>query len=349
MDWLELASVLSKAGCSVMRERWFRGRTTRVFTLQWHLTNACGYHCRHCYDRTTRQQLSLPEALTAFAAFRAFCRTRRVRPQISLTGGDPLLFRGFWELYRAIADARVPVSILGNPTDGETLDALLQIRAPEYYQVSLEGLSAHNDLIRGAGHFDKTLTFLRAARQRGLTTHVMFTLTRDNLDQFLALAEELRGLTSRFTFNRLAQVGRGADLAQPARDDYSAFLLRCLAARRRNPVLGFKDNLFNIVRHRQRRPLFPGCTGQGCGAAFNFVALLPDGEVHACRKFPSLLGNLRTARLADLYDGPAARRYREGAAACRKCRLKPSCGGCLAVTYGCGLDPLCDRDPFCFV
>jgi selenobiotic family peptide radical SAM maturase len=333
----------------VIRERWFRGRTTRVFTLQWHLTNACGYACRHCYDRSERQQLPCAEALAVLADFRRFCRLRRVRPQVSLSGGDPLLYQGFWELYRAIAEARVPLSLLGNPVDGRTLEELLRIRAPDYYQVSLEGLRDHNDSIRGPGHFDRTLEFLRQARRRGLTVHVMLTLTRDNLDQFLPLAEELRGLAARVVFSRLSQVGRGADLALPSREDYTAFLRRCLAAGRGNPAIGFKDNLFNLLRSRRHLPLFPGCTGHGCGAAFNFVALLPDGEVHACRKFPSPLGNVREQGLGDLYESPAARRYRSGAAACRECRLRPRCGGCLAVTYGQGLDPFADRDPFCFL
>ena len=35
----------------MIRDRWFFGRATRSFTLQWHLTNACPFHCRHCYDR----------------------------------------------------------------------------------------------------------------------------------------------------------------------------------------------------------------------------------------------------------------------------------------------------------
>ena len=333
----------------MIRDRWFRGRTTRAFTLQWHLTNSCPFHCRHCYDRTNRKQLSYPESLTVLSDFRDFCRSRRVRPQVSLSGGDPMMFRGFWDLYRVIAEAGIPISILGNPIGEDEIDGLMQIRAPDYYQVSLEGLREHNDSIRGARHFDKTRSFLREARHRGLKTHVMFTLTRDNLDQFLPLAEELRGLTTRFTFNRLSQVGEAANLSLPDRDDYAAFLLRCLAARRRNPVIGFKDNLFNIVRHWHRRSLFPGCTGHGCGAAFNFVALLPDGEVHACRKFPSLLGNIREKRLLEIYDSPAARRYRDGTAACRKCSLKNSCGGCLAVTHGQGRDPLNERDPFCFI
>lgn len=333
----------------MIRDRLFRGRKARAFTLQWHLTNACPFHCRHCYDRTNRGQLTDAEVLAVLADLKAFCKARRVRPQVCLSGGDPLLFHGFWDLYETLATEEIPVSILGNPIGPETLDRLLAIRAPQYYQISLEGLRAHNDHIRGAGHFDLAMSFLREARQRGVPTHVMLTLTRANLDQFLPLAEELRGLTTRITFNRLAQVGEGADLPTPDRAQYASFLERCLVARRNNPVIAFKDNLFNIVRHRNRRPLFSGCTGHGCGAAFNFVALLPDGEVHACRKFPSPLGNIRETSLGVIYATARARRYREGSTACSGCRLKNVCGGCPAVTHGQGLDPLVDRDPHCFL
>jgi selenobiotic family peptide radical SAM maturase len=193
------------------------------------------------------------------------------------------------------------------------------------------------------------MTFLAEARSLGLETHVMLTLTRDNLDQVIPLGNHLRGLTSRFTFNRLAQVGEASDLALPEKDEFATFLERYLLARRNNPVFGFKDNLFNILRQEQDRPLLPGCTGFGCGAAFNFVALLPDGEVHACRKFPSPLGHLRSASLTEIYHSKRARTYRQGSAACRSCRLRRSCGGCLAVSYGQGLDPLTERDPFCFL
>jgi radical SAM protein with 4Fe4S-binding SPASM domain len=122
-----------------------------------------------------------------------------------------------------------------------------------------------------------------------------------------------------------------------------------MSARRTNPVLGCKDNLFNILRlHSGRKPL-PGCTGFGCGAAFNFVALLPDGEVHACRKYPSPIGDVLQTGFDDIYDSPAAQRYREGPAACRGCRLRNVCGGCPAVSFGEGLRPLEDRDPYCFL
>jgi radical SAM protein with 4Fe4S-binding SPASM domain len=116
-----------------------------------------------------------------------------------------------------------------------------------------------------------------------------------------------------------------------------------------NPVLGLKENLLNIVYHRKGLGLFGGCTGYGCGAAFNFVALLPDGEVHACRKFPSLMGSIFEQGLGEIYDSDLARHYRTGPLACRSCKLRPVCGGCQAVIFGAGLDPFQDRDPFCFI
>lgn len=333
----------------MLREGWLRGRKTRSFALQWHLTNACAFHCRHCYDRSDRRELTLPQALAVLQDLQAFCRHRRVTPHISLSGGDPLAYGCFWDLYQAIAHSGISVSILGNPISDHTIRQLVNLHAPIYFQVSLEGLREHNDAIRGAGHFDRTLAFLAAARGLGMPTHVMLTLTRENVDQVISLGEALRGLTERFTFNRLSQVGNGADLEPPDKRQFVRLLRQYLAARRTNPVLGLKENLFGILRPRRLRRRFGGCTGFGCGAAFNFVALLPDGEVHACRKYPSLLGNIRTTRLATIYESEAAQKYRAGPMACRACRLRNRCRGCPAVVCGQGLDPRYDRDPYCFI
>ncbi|MHB1457754.1 MAG: thio(seleno)oxazole modification radical SAM maturase SbtM, partial [Armatimonadota bacterium] len=70
--------------------------------------------------------------------FQRFCGEHRVYGQITLTGGNPLLYPEFWELYSEIRQARFRVSILGNPMDEETLARLVAVRRPGYYQVSLE-------------------------------------------------------------------------------------------------------------------------------------------------------------------------------------------------------------------
>ncbi|MEW6584925.1 MAG: SPASM domain-containing protein, partial [Nitrospirota bacterium] len=130
---------------------------------------------------------------------------------------------------------------------------------------------------------------------------------------------------------------------------YISFLESYVEETDRNPILGLKDNLFNILRFQNGIEPFGGCAGFGCGAAFNFLAVLPDGEVHACRKFPSPVGNIFDRSIAEIYDSEAAGRYRSGCDECIGCPIRPACGGCLASAYSHGLDIFKQKDPFCFM
>ena len=332
---------------SVVREREFLESPT--FTLQWHITQACDLHCKHCYDRSPRIPLTWEQGMKILNDLDRFCREKRVQGQVSFTGGNPLLHPQFNELYRAAEALGFGTAILGNPTSRERLREIRAIGEPHFFQVSLEGLREHNDWIRGPGHFDRVMEFLEILKELNIYSMVMLTLTRDNLDQVIPLAEQLQGKADSFFFNRLSQVGEGANLQVPGRGEYAAFLEAYLEAAKKNPVMGIKDNLINILHHRKGIPLFGGCAGFGCSAAFNFITVLPDGEVHACRKLPSALGNILENSLLELYDSEPARRYRSGTAACRTCPIRPVCGGCLAVAYGMGLDIFQDRDPYCWL
>ena len=320
-----------------------------IFTLQWHITQACDLHCKHCYDRSDRAPLPLARGLAVLDDLLAFCQSRHVRGQVSFSGGNPLLYPHFLELYQAAVARGFTVAILGNATAKKHLLPLLAVRKPAFYQVSLEGLPEHNDFIRGKGYFARVMEFLDLLSELDIYSMVMLTLTRGNMEQVLPLAELLRDRADLFVFNRLAMVGEGSLLESVPIAEYRGFLESYLAAAQENPGLGLKDNFFNLLRAEKGEPLLGGCAGFGCGAAFNFVSLLPDGEVHACRKFPSLIGNIFSQSLAEIYDAPPARQYRAGCRACRDCRLRPACGGCLAVSHGFGLDVFTQRDPYCFL
>jgi len=240
-------------------------------------------------------------------------------------------------------------AILGNPVTERSLEQILEIEKPVFYQVSLEGLEQHNDYIRGTGNYRAVMDFLELLQKKEVYAMVMLTLTQDNLDQVLPLAQELRERVDLFTYNRLSMVGEGAALQSAEQANYQAFVKDYLAACRENPIMAMKDNLINIERDLQGRDLFGGCTGFGCGAAFNFVSVLPSGEVHACRKYPSPIGNILHSSLEEIYSAEKAKAYRRGSAACIDCRLRPVCGGCPAVTYGYGHDPFNAKDPACFL
>lgn len=320
-----------------------------IFTLQWHITHRCDLHCRHCYDRSKRVDVALNKGLEILDQLRDFCVSRHVGGQVSFSGGNPFLHPHFLELYQAARDRNLNLAILGNPVSEDQLDTLLQIAKPAFYQVSLEGLQEHNDAIRGRGNYASVMTFLDRLKRKGIYSMVMLTLTRANMNQVLELAEELRDRVDLFTYNRLSMVGEGANLESPLAEEYQEFVRAYLEAKKTNPVLALKDSLINIEREQRGLGLFGGCTGFGCGAAFNFVSLLPDGEVHACRKFPSPIGHIHQQSLAEIYASVAAQGYRRGCEECAPCRLRPACGGCLAVAYGWGVDPLKVKDPACFM
>lgn len=319
-----------------------------AFTLQWHITHRCDLHCRHCYDRSRRDDVSLAQGVDILDQMRAFCLQHNVYGQVSFSGGNPFMHPDFFALYRTAHERNLNLAILGNPVSETQLDALLQIARPVFYQVSLEGLQEHNDQIRGTGNFSAVLAFLELLQKKNIYSMVMLTLTQANLNQVLPLAELLRGRVDLFTYNRLSMVGEGASLESPRAEDYQLFVGEYLAAQRDNPAMALKDSLINIEREKQSAGLFGGCTGFGCGAAFNFVSLLPDGQVHACRKFPSPIGDINQQGLQAIYDSAAARAYRQGCRECQPCRLRPVCGGCLAVAHGYGLNPLEQKDPACF-
>jgi len=321
---------------------------TPSFTLQWHITQLCDLHCKHCYDRSDRSPLLYEEAVRVLDDLRAFCRERRVQGAVSFTGGNPLLHPRFNDIYRAAVERNFSTAILGNPATRQRMEEIIAIAMPAFFQVSLEGLPEHNDRIRGKGHFDRIMAFLDVLRELKISTMVMLTLTSENMEQVIPLAEILRDRTDVFHFNRLALFGEGANLQMADRERYRRFLEEYLTAAEANPVMGSKDNLINILLHERGADLFGGCTGYGCGAAFNFVTLLADGEVHACRKLPSPIGNVRANSLAEIYDTDVATRYRLGPSACTGCPVRFACGGCLASAKSMGRDIFTEKDPYCF-
>ena len=323
--------------------------SSNYFTLQWHVTQACDLHCKHCYDRSEISPLTLEQGITILDQFRDFVLAKNVRGQVTFTGGNPLLYKHFTELYQEAAKRNLSIAILGNPTDRKTVQALQDIQPLSFYQVSLEGLEAHNNSIRGAGHFQRIMDFLEILDELSIYSMVMLTLTRENMGQVLELGEFLRGKTDLFTFNRLSQTGEGAALATAAKEEYKDFLEQYLEAVKSNPTMGLKDNLINIIKSDRGEKVFGGCTGYGCGAAFNFCSILPNGDMHACRKFQSPIGNVLESSLLELYDSQAAETYRLGPEECRGCKIRPVCGGCQAVIQSSGLDIRLNRDPYCFL
>lgn len=322
-------------------------KTSETFTIQWHLTNRCDLNCRHCYDRGRIEELTLEQNYEILDDLYNFCWEKGVFGHISFSGGNPLLYPYFYDLYKKASEMGFGISILGNPIAERDLNRLCELEIPTYYQVSLEGLEETNDRIRGPGHFRKTLAFLKLMRAYEVPNGVMMTLHEENVKDLIPLAIFLQDYTDTFTFNRLSLVGAGKGLTPSSREAFFEVLEKYLELKNSHSYLELKDNFFNYILYKRGMPLVGGCTGFGCGAAFNFLVILPNGEVHACRKFPSPLGNVHKSSFKEIYHSRIAERYRLGSTACQRCRLFGVCRGCLAVTFSYNLNPFEQLDPFC--
>ena len=67
-----------------------------------------------------------------------------------------------------------------------------------------------------------------------------------------------------------------------------------------------KPSLLDILHRQKGIEPFGGCAGYGRSAAVNFISVLPDSEAHACRKFPSPIGNARMQGIAGVYESEIA-------------------------------------------
>jgi selenobiotic family peptide radical SAM maturase len=322
--------------------------TATTFGLLLQVTNTCNLHCRHCYDRSRRADMTVAQAAHVLDELERFCQRHWTEAHIDFTGGNPVLHRHFHEMYQEAVRRGYAVPIVGNPVPREQLDALCRIKPPAVYQVSLEGRRTHNDWVRGAGSYDRAMAFLGMLREAGVESSVMLTATGKNLGEILPLAALLEGRTNGFSFARLSRSGEGAALDQPDPARYRAFLQRYVEKAARSPISTFKENLINLTLAESGQDLFEGCTGVGCGAAFNFLAVLPDGGVYACRKFPSLIGNIYEQSLEEIYYSTEAARYRRGMRTCDGCPIRHACGGCMAVAQRPTEDISAAYDHFCW-
>ena len=84
------------------------------------------------------------------------------KPHVEFFGGEPLLYRGIWELLRVLGDAECEVAF---PTNGTTLlrHARRLVSAnPTRVWVSLDGPREINDAQRGAGVYDRATRGIEA-------------------------------------------------------------------------------------------------------------------------------------------------------------------------------------------
>lgn len=337
----------------------------RIFGLQWHVTNQCDQRCKHCYiwgeGRGTApcvEEYTLDQCVSIVNKFIEFCESLGVVPRIALTGGDPLLFRWFWELLEYLHARNVRFLLLGNPFHlDEDVCRRLKRLGCRAYQMSLDGLAPIHDRIRKTGSFNETVKAIGLLRRNRVKTAIMSTVSRTNYQDIPELVKELviNHEVDVYDCARYCPAPTDVDMTltpQEYRDFLSTMWEVYVGlAKTHKTLFPLKDHLWRLFLYE--RGLFSirseNTVFQGCNCGISHLTLLPAGIVYACRRFESPIGNILTQSFAEIFLGETLGRYRQvkQLQGCRDCELLNYCRGCHAVSYG-TFGSFFAKDPQCW-
>lgn len=342
--------------------------------LQWSITALCDQRCRHCYmyDSPTyaselKHPLDLPHCRMVIDDLVQTSRRWGMTSSITFTGGDPLLRHDFSDILDYAYHSDVHTGILGNPyhVDPPTARAL-KSAGVSFYQISIDGMRDIHDGWRKPGSFDDSVRALQVLKEEGITTLVMFTLSRLNADQLvqvLRLAAELE--VDIFHFDRLVCEGQASGLAD---EMLSPAEMRTLLHEFHHAEVELRDAGHRIVTF-YKIPLWKLYAAEegaldrallaeadakeqiigGCYIGGPWLSVLADGTVYPCRRLPLPIGKLPQDSIGQiLVQSPLLQAFRDLSSweKCHACELRTTCRGCAAVAYAAtgspfGPDPQC--------
>lgn len=336
----------------------------KSFGLQWHITDLCDQRCKHCYiysnaGQTVRPELGLPDLRSILRNYLNMCEALKVAPYIFVTGGDPLLYHDIWGFLELLSERQIPFSILGNPFHlTEDVGRRLKELGCQKYQMSLDGLRQTHDTIRKPGSFEATLEKIGILKSSGLKAVIMTTVSKDNIreiPELIRVVVEWR--VDSYAFARYCPTHKDSDkLVTP--EEYRGLLQQCWELfqdyKDSGTLFSLKDHLwvpflhesgfFPLVENKENLIL------EGCNCGISNLTILANGDVYACRRFESLVGNALADSLEHVFLSSQMEFYRDydKFKICSGCKYLCYCRGCPAVGYGLTED-FYGKDPQCWV
>lgn len=323
----------------------------RYFILQWHITERCNWHCRHCYqeERYMKEGLPLAELLKIFRQYleliKHFGTIGPRYTRLSFTGGEPLLRKDFFLFLERIHkyNKYFYLSVLSNGSliDNENAYRLKSLGV-DAIQVSLEGMEKNNDAIRGPGAFQKTIKAIEILTKSKINVSVSFTLTKQNIADILPLVKLCEELgISRLGIRRFVPLGRGKALKDVLLSPRELRKIYLYIEKKHRELEKENSNLKFISRGCEegifsqdaRRPLsFCGVVGG------RTLVILPSGDVIPCRRLPIKIGNALEKSLLTLYYGSERleelRNLNNAHQFCKKCLCFDRClSGAKCISY----------------
>ena len=298
----------------------------QYFAFQWHITDYCDQRCKHCYifaeGHPKLITTSLLDARRVIQNCVDMCSRMEERvPYFYITGGDPVLHPQIWEILGMLKERSIPFTILGNPFHlTDEVCARLNSYGCEKYQLSIDGNRETHDWMRKPGSYDITLEKIAVLKKAGIKVAIMTTVSAVNADQMEEIIDTVVAHKADvFAFGRYCPTSteKSAHLTPL---QYRNVLDRCWKKYQQYKDSGtyfnLKDHLWTLYLYENGVFTIPEGLDEdlvydGCNCGNCHFTICPNGDVMACRRFDSIVGNVRKTPLYDLWTGPEMEKFRQ--------------------------------------
>lgn len=294
------------------------------------LTSRCNLRCKMCpVVRGEPASLTAEQVLDVvdFAESRGFeC--------IALSGGEPTILSYFWELLERLGRSPLAVEVLTNAFGvGEGEVVRLAAHPNVLVHVSVDGVGAVHDAIRGKGSFAAAAGCVAALLEGGGRCSITTTVQRTNFRTMVDVYEYFKDWGLEWHAFNFADPFWGDLELIPAEDLTECFDALAEVCRRNNAEGGhatISEAMLGGLRTWLRYPGLALHPGRDCTIPMRMLAVGETGVVRPCWHYGWETGrgrNINERPLRDIVDDPA---YAEEVARA----IGPGgCRGCSAMCY----------------
>lgn len=157
------------------------------------ITGKCNYNCLHCFNAADNAPLMSEWTLDEAKSLIGQAQKCGINA-ITITGGEPMLHKNFFEIIEEIYRCGMYVSEIntnGHFIDQAALDRLKAIGCNPIIKISLDGIGHHDWLRNRRGAEERALSALRLCRENGFRVWSQTNVHRLNIDTVLPTARQL--------------------------------------------------------------------------------------------------------------------------------------------------------------
>lgn len=314
------------------------------------LSPECNFNCNMCYVRKSKSELAKsPRKPLTIEEWRKVALQAREEGMLYLllTGGEPLMWPGFWKFYDELIDLGFIISINTNGAliDQKAIEHLTN-KPPQRVNITLYGASdtSYKRLCGVDNVFSKVDTAIRKLQEEGITVKLNSSLTPDNaadLDKIIDYAEERNTVLSVATYmfppvrRDPAQIGVNRRFTP---EESAKYILHTV--RRQQGKERYQYHLNRILQGCVEPPgLDESCIDPidgsvRCRAGSASFWITWDGWMTPCGMMPEPRSDIREDSFADCWQQLITESGKiKLSGTCDKCSNRNVCHACAAMAY----------------